>query len=80
MPKATLEEMADACQDAADSEYSSIKVYEKMNPKAAPQEKAYARQRAFEAAAQLIRIGSVDENAFRAFLAGLLKRHAADGK
>lgn len=79
MPKATLEEMAQACQGAADGEYASIKRYERMFPERPPLTANYAKYQAFEAAAQLIRVLGTYEDDSRKFVSGLVTRHR-DGR
>jgi hypothetical protein len=72
--KATLEEMAEACQRSADDVMNGIKVNETMFPDRPPAAKDYRRYQALESAAQVFRIGALDEAAFRACLASLMKR------
>lgn len=74
MTKPTLEEMAEACQRSADDILNGIKVTEAIYPNRAPAAKDYRRFEALESAAQVFRIGAVDEGGFRGFLKGLMKK------
>ena len=79
MPKATLEQMADACQDCADREAASIKFHEGLHPTMPPDQKAYRTILELESAAHVLRAMGTYPDESRKFVAGLLKR-SVDGR
>lgn len=78
-PKATLEEMAEACQDEADSARWKLKNYYAQNPNSPPWPSLERDVLVWNSAAQILRTMGTYEDESRRFVAGLLKRHA-DGR
>lgn len=79
MAKATLAEMAAAVQALADMEGSSLRQYTSLSPEVGVQAQRESALALLEPAAHVLRILGTYPDESRAFVVGLLKRHA-DGR
>ena len=74
-PKATLEEMATACQDEAENLFVALRMSEKQFPDLPPNTTIYRRIFVFESAANLLRIMGTFPDQSRPFVGKLIEEH-----
>lgn len=74
-PKATLEEMAEACQFQADLRYGQLAIRATYYPDRAPDELVRHDAFVFERAADVLRHMAMEPDESRKFIVGLMERH-----
>lgn len=73
--KATLEEMATACDRHADRTITSLHAAEQFHPQYPRDEPAHREASVLQSAAELLRILGTYEDESRKFVGGLIERH-----
>lgn len=74
-PKATLEEMADACQDEADRITLSLEEHTRRYPHHPPDNAGYRKAHVLNSAALIFRVMGTFEDRSRKFITDLMAEH-----